>query len=277
MSSSATAPAGTRLYLFHHGNMYMDARRLIQRKEYYQRLSARAPQDLWEPIPVLTALVVHPEGRLLFDVGAASDWKERWRATGHDDVVPYLELSDEQRFENLVPRVTSLNDIDWVVVSHLHMDHCGNLRHFAGTKATVVVQEAEYQHAFETLKPPGAGGYIASEYDVGVRWRLLSGDMLDIMQGVDVIALHGHAPGSQGLVVRLKQTGTVVLASDAAYTLDSLGPPPIPGATVHDHQKWVRSIERLRTYRRAEKATIVAGHDMQQLPELLFAPEKHYE
>ena len=257
--------------------MYMDARRLIQRKEYYQRLSAREPQDLWQPIPVLTALVVHPEGILLFDVGATADWKARWRATGHDDVVPYLELRDDQHFEVLVPRVARLGDIDWIVVSHLHMDHCGNLRHFTGTKATAIVQEAEYLHAFETLKAPGAGGYITSEYDVGVRWRLLAGDMLDIMTGVDVIALHGHAPGSQGLVVRLNATGTVVLASDAAYTLDSLGPPPIPGATVHDHQQWLRSTARIRAYARAEKALVVAGHDMQQLPTLWFGPERYYE
>ena len=277
MSVKATAPLGTRLYLFHHGNMYMDARRLIARREFYQRRSLREPQDLWTPLPVLTALVVHPEGRLLFDVGATSEWEARWRATGHDEVVPYLDLTPEQHFENLVPKVSRLEDIDWIVVSHLHMDHCGNLRFFAGKKASVIVQEAEYHYAVETLKPPGSAGYVTSEYDMDVCWRLVAGDLTDLMAGIDVIALHGHAAGTQGLVVRLQGAGTIVLASDAAYTVDSLGPPPIPGATVYDHAAWARSIGRLNLYRRAEKALIVAGHDIEQIKGLKLGPLEYYD
>lgn len=254
----------------------MDARRLIQRGEYYQRRSALEPQDLWRPIPVLTALIVHPDGVLLFDVGATSEWETRWKLTGHADVVPYLELKEEQKFENLIPRVAKLEDIDWIVVSHLHMDHCGNLRFFEGKKATVIVQEQEYRYAVETVRPPGLAGYVSSEYSGNLRWRLLAGDFLSVMPGVDVIDLHGHTFGAQGLVVRLQETGTIVLASDACYTLDSMGPPPIPGATVHDHPAWVRSIERIRLYRQAEKALIVAGHDMSQLDTLKFGPQAFY-
>ncbi|MGH7714430.1 MAG: N-acyl homoserine lactonase family protein, partial [Vulcanimicrobiaceae bacterium] len=259
------------------GNMYMDARRLIQRKEYYQRLSAPAPQDLWKPIPVLTALLVHPEGNLLFDLGATSQWETRWKATGHADVVPYLELTDEQKFENLIPRVKELDDVDWIVVSHLHMDHCGNLRFFAGKKATVLVQEAEYKYAVETVKPPGLAGYVTSEYGDDVRWRLVAGDLHGLMSGVDVVDLQGHTFGAQGLIVRLRESGTVLLASDACYTLDSMGPPPIPGATVHDHPAWLRSIERIRLIRKAEKALVIAGHDMEQIATLRLGPDRYYD
>jgi len=255
----------------------MDARRLIQRRDYYQRQSALAPQDLWTPIPVLTGLIVHPEGRLLFDVGSTIEWRERWKATGHDDVVPYLEVSEEQRFENLLRTVCEPDEIDWVVVSHLHMDHCGNLRSFVNTKARVVVQEAEFGYATEQVKAPGSAGYVTSEFDVDVRWRLVNGDVSDILAGVDIIALHGHAAGAQGLVVRLNSSGTIIFASDAAYTLESLGPPPIPGATVFDHQKWIQSIERLNRYRRAENALVVAGHDASQVSTLKLGPEQYYE
>ena len=276
MSSSGVAPAQTRLYIFHHGNMYMDGRRLVQKRQSYQRRSDRAPQDLWLPIPVLTALLVHPEGLLLFDVGATSDWEARWHATGHDDMVPYLDVAPEQHFQAMIERVAPLSAIDWIVVSHLHMDHCGNLRYFEGHKAVVLVQEAEYQFATEQVQAPGIAGYVSSEYDVDVRWRLLSGDLRGLLQGVDVIALPGHASGSQGLVVRLERSGTIVLASDAAYTLESLGPPPIPGATLFDQREWMRSIGRLNLYRRAEKALIIAGHDINQLKTLALGPHDYY-
>lgn len=41
-----------------------------------------------------------------------------------------------------------MDDIDYVIVSHLHFGHAGNLWMFRGTKAGVIVQEEESRHAF---------------------------------------------------------------------------------------------------------------------------------
>jgi N-acyl homoserine lactone hydrolase len=63
-------------------------------------------------------------------------------------------------------------DISHVILSHLHYDHCGELRRFA--HATISVQRREYAHAFGSS--PGAG-YFRDEYDdAGLRWDLRDGD-----------------------------------------------------------------------------------------------------
>ena len=41
------APRSTRMYVQHHGNMHMDARRMAGVPAYFQRASDRVPRDLW--------------------------------------------------------------------------------------------------------------------------------------------------------------------------------------------------------------------------------------
>jgi len=53
------APRGTRMYVQHHGNMHMDARRMAGVPAYFQRASDRVPRDLWLPCPCLTFLIRH--------------------------------------------------------------------------------------------------------------------------------------------------------------------------------------------------------------------------
>lgn len=272
MSFRDAAPAGTRLVVQHHGNMHMDGRRMAAVPAYFQRAGDRAPKDMWVSCPCLTFVLRHPEGVVLFDLGCPEDWATRWKSTGIAEMVPYDEWTPDQSFKAMLGKQgLAVSDIDLVVLSHLHMDHCGNLDLFQGTRAEIVVQRAEFDGAM-ALAAPGSGGYVTSQYkDVAVKWRLIDGD-LDLMKGVKALLLPGHCYGPQGMSVRLAESGLFVLASDAAQVAPNLGPPAVAGSNLYDSIAWRKSIERLRRLRDEEGATIVFGHEPAQLEELRLSP-----
>jgi glyoxylase-like metal-dependent hydrolase (beta-lactamase superfamily II) len=269
----SAAPEGTRLYVQHHGNMHMDARRMAGVPGYFQRASDRVPQDLWRPCPCLTFLIRHPTGNILFDLGCTEDWQSAWQATGIAEMVPYDEWTAEQQLEPVLARTgLGVGDIDLVVASHLHMDHCGKLDLFQRTRADIVIQKAEYEGAMN-IAPPGIGGYVTSQYrDLDVRWRMIEGD-LDLASGIRVLSLPGHSFGSQGLAIRLQVSGLFVLASDAAQVLPNLNNPPIASPNVYDSIRWRESIRRLQQMREQDGARIICGHEPSQLDELKLSPD----
>ena len=267
------APSGTRLYVQHHGNMHMDARRMAGVPDYFQRASNRLPLDLWLPCPCLTFLIRHPSGNILFDVGCSEDWAETWKATGIAEMVPYDEWTAEQQLGPMLERQgLGVDDIDLVVASHLHMDHCGKLDLFQRARADILIQRTEYEGAM-AIPAPGRGGYVTSQYrDLDVKWRLIEGD-LDLVVGVQVLSLPGHSYGSQGLAVRLEVAGLFVLASDAAQVAPNLNDPPIASPNVYDSLRWRESIRRLQHLRDHEGALIVCGHEPSQFAQLRLSPD----
>ena len=96
-------------------------------------------------------------------------------------------------------------DVDLVIQTHLHFDHCGHTR--LCTNAQVVVQEEELKFAYS----PHAlffGSYNLT-YLKDLRFRVVSGDA-DILPGIRVIHVPGHSPGAQAVSVQTEK-GTAVI------------------------------------------------------------------
>jgi glyoxylase-like metal-dependent hydrolase (beta-lactamase superfamily II) len=218
-------------------------------------------------------VIRHPDGVVLFDVGCSENWIAEWSKTGISELVPYDDWTPEQRLEPMLSRIgLRVSDIDVVIASHLHMDHCGKLALFAGTGIDIVLQQAEFDGAM-AIEPPGLAAYVTSQYrNLDVSWRLIDGD-LDLMQGVRILSLPGHSFGTQGVAIRLNDSGLFVLASDAAHVRASLAEPPIGSPNTYDTLSWRRSIRRLQRMRDEQGATIVCGHEPAQLNELKLSPE----
>jgi glyoxylase-like metal-dependent hydrolase (beta-lactamase superfamily II) len=147
-------------------------------------------------------------------------------------------------------------DVELVVLSHLHFDHVGNNELF--TRARFLVQRDELLLA---LCPPRFSMFYYPEYRhkmtaVLDRIELVDGD-LEIDPDVTLIKLGGHTPGCQGTLVGTA-VGTVCLASDTLYNYRNIEL-DWPVGSFWDLPQLQRAMARMRR----EADILVPQHDWQ--------------
>jgi N-acyl homoserine lactone hydrolase len=105
-----------------------------------------------------------------------------------------------------------LGNVTAVINTHLHFDHCGGNRRFAGTPT--YVQRAELAAAVEP-------DYLVEwVHFAGESYVELDGDA-DIAPGVSVLFTPGHSAGHQSVLVETAD-GLTVLGGDVTYSMREL-------------------------------------------------------
>jgi len=258
---TAAQAQDTRLYVF-------SSTPLTIGKGILQNL---APNDPPIQVPVGFYVVKHPKGNILFDTGCNDKLINdiNWWPQGLQSLKPMMtpELSMESQLGkiNLTP-----NDIKYVVVGHLHLDHGGNVGKFPNS--TIVVQKEEIQNAF--WPEPGTGGpYILgdvlplraanSNYPNAQKMIQLAGD-LDIYGDGSVVVKRwvGHTPGSQMMNVKLKNTGLIILTSDNVYFRENVEKSIPPNIVLAYKPDGIYSAyEYIRMMMATQKADYFTAHD----------------
>ena len=210
-------------------------------------------------MPVSCVLLRHPQGNVLFDTGchpSVPDNPARWQGM-EKFMTPILPPGDNV-LTGLSCVGLSPDDIDVVVCSHLHPDHCGCNAFFK--RATVMVHENEIAAARKPDAVPM--GYLASEWDFGTIDQV-SGERDVFGDGkIVLMPLPGHTPGSIGALVALDNSGTFLLAADTVSLRVTLDRNVAPRNT-QDPQALLRSWEEVRRIE-ARGATVLCGHDAAQ-------------
>jgi N-acyl homoserine lactone hydrolase len=68
----------------------------------------------------------------------------------------------------------------------------------------------------------------------------------------------------------------MIFTSDAVYMGESFGPPATPAAIVNNLEDFYRSVEKLRGIQEQTGATMVFGHDAEQIHQLRVGPKESY-
>jgi glyoxylase-like metal-dependent hydrolase (beta-lactamase superfamily II) len=161
-------------------------------------------------------------------------------------------------------------EIDIVVLTHLHWDHVGEVTRFP--KAEFIVSEEELSFAFNPLPPQ----YVAYEaLQIGMepiflkvmeRIKTVSMKEKEIVEGVRVIPLPGHTPGSIGVVVDTEK-GPHVIAGDAVPQYGNLegapeeGLPYLVSSIFTDMRAMWKSFERIDEIVGGDLTRVIPGHD----------------
>jgi glyoxylase-like metal-dependent hydrolase (beta-lactamase superfamily II) len=214
-------------------------------------------------------LVVHPEGTLVWDAGLSDSLAESpegftipGMAVFHVDVTVQAQLAAVGH---------PAADIDFLALSHFHPDHVGNVGLFTG--ATLLVQDDDHAAAFGSA--PGDHFFDPETYGMLAdrKTTLLHGDHDVFGDGTVVIKrLPGHTPGSQGLLVKLPETGAVLLSGDLAHSVDNWTRRVVPTLN-GDAEATLRSFERAAQVLAEEDAVLWVQHDAEQDSTLRHAPE----
>ena len=159
-------------------------------------------------------------------------------------------------------------DIDYLVCTHFDLDHAGNHDLFAG--AELVVQRRHYDAARQHPRFRILG---AAWEAPGLRYRFLDGDA-HLLPGIELIETGGHVPGHQSVLVRLPETGPVLLAVDAITSPEHLAPDAQDMLQDMDPVAKRASVGKLRAIAAREGVQlIVFGHDAEQWRGLRKSPE----
>lgn len=236
---------------------FLSGGRLRMRRSIYQPDAAK---DETIELPVSCALIRHPQGNVLFDTGcspeAAADPEGRWGGLARVMTPIFAEQ------DTVVPQLAGLglrpDDIDIVVCSHLHPDHCGCNEAFRHARIMCHAAELEAAKAEASEKQ----GYLPKEWDQPNGFSTFEGKHDLFGDGrVLLVPLPGHTPGTTGALVQLGRDGRVLLAADAAPMRSAL-------AGTLPKNNWnqelaAASIAKIRQFE-AEGATVVFGHDDEQ-------------
>ena len=160
-------------------------------------------------------------------------------------------------------------DIDFLICTHFDLDHAGH--HGAFPNATRIVQRTHYAAARDG-DPRFAATRAQWDQPVG-RYRLVDGDT-ELFPGLELIETSGHVPGHQSVLVRLPETGPVLLTIDAVPDRDSFRPDREPGQRDVDAAQTRRSTRKLLERAESEPAALVIfGHDGAQWQTLKKLPD----
>jgi len=152
-------------------------------------------------------LIVHPRGTLIWDTGVVPDAEVGTAARG-------AERAEGHRLgEQLAAIGYRPADITYLAFSHYHSDHTANGNAFNGS--TWLVRKAERDAIFAD-KPAGITNPSHFTALKDAKTTLIDEDEYDVFRDGTVIvkSTPGHTPGHQVLVLKLAQTGTIVLAGD---------------------------------------------------------------
>lgn len=160
-------------------------------------------------IPLIMFVIQGGGAPVVVDTGANLD-----RAVKHHGI--RMEQTDQERPEAALRGLgVDPADVEVVINTHLHWDHSSNNHLFPN--ARIVIQQREIDYASSPV--PWHRRQFEHAPDLTAAWRraedridAIDGDA-EVAPGVSVVALPGHTPGSQGVVVEAEST-RYLLAGD---------------------------------------------------------------
>ena len=172
---------------------------------------------------ILTCLLVQAAGRtIVVDTGLGDKLSPRMAELWG------LQRPQGMLLDGLARLGLAADDVDLVINTHLHADHCaGNTRRTPDGEivatfpnAEYVVQRREYEDATHPNERTRATYFLenyAPLYERG-QLRLLDGDV-EIVPGVRVVVTPGHTPGHQSVLFESGGQAALFVADLASYAV----------------------------------------------------------
>ena len=194
-------------------------------------------------IPVFVFLVKHDKGNILIDTGFSKNFKETW-GKRLKYYRPLLEKDIVQHLKNV--------KIDYIINTHLHIDHSENNQEFKN--AEVIVQKPELAFA----KNPKLYQKLAYPDKIeDLNYRIIDNN-LDLFDDgtIKIIKTPGHTPGHQSILLNINNK-PIFIAGDACYSEENLKYFCLPGI-LWNPDKILESYELIKNLKDTK---IIYGHE----------------
>lgn len=227
-------------------------------------------------VPIPFFLIQHNGKNILFDTGngleVATNPQEHWKGI----IETYSPKMTEKQFvANQLKDILEIpaDKIDFVILSHLHLDHAGGVGVFPN--ATYIVHKKEFDWAFDkncSQKP----AYIMKDIDKQVNWLKLENDFpnpYDLFddEAIKIYPTPGHTPGHMSILVNLENSKPMLLTADSCYTEENLND-NVPPGLVWSEEASIKTLSLIKSLQ-SEGAEIIVGHDPKAWKSFKKAPE----
>jgi glyoxylase-like metal-dependent hydrolase (beta-lactamase superfamily II) len=234
---------------------------LFARKGMRRQLSLFTPGPFSDPLPIHLWVVEHEGRRILVDTGEVASVND----------IPFAKFGVEPAQElpaALASIGLTLDDIDTVVVTHMHGDHIDGAVHLGDRPVLVAERELAFANSrrsrvfqrmlrqpvpagvrFEPMRlPDGPFGAFAESRALGQDGRIV------------VVATPGHTPGHVSVLCVDDDGNHVLLAGDATDSLEQLLARR-PDAVGPDPAVTVGTIDRIRAHGLEHPTIFLPSHD----------------
>lgn len=212
-------------------------------------------------LPVSCYLLRHSQGNVLFDTGChpsvTEDADARW-GTMAKAMVPIAGPGDNLISQLEIVGLTAL-DIDVVVNSHFHSDHCGCNEFFKNATVLCHAKELAAAQATDGVQ----NGYLPVDWKQPLPMQTFDSELDLFSDGrITLLPMPGHTPGMTTALVELSRDGSFLLASDSVPLRLNLEKEINPRNTWSADQS-MESMQKIRRIQ-SDGATVLYGHDAEQ-------------
>ena len=102
-------------------------------------------QNEWIKLPVMTFLIETEDGYILYDTGSNPEAMNGYWPKNLQEIYPLYQKPEERLENQLALCGVKPEDVQTVVISHMHLDHAGGLYLFP--HANVYVPKQDYENA----------------------------------------------------------------------------------------------------------------------------------
>ncbi|RMG79304.1 MAG: N-acyl homoserine lactonase family protein [Chloroflexi bacterium] len=252
---------------------FKEAHRTLKGWRHIRFLRIMYGRKMTEPLPVGCYVIEHPEGVIIFDTGelaAAQDTLQyyacshtlSWLIASHG-ILEYEIAPEQQLDQQLLALGIHPADVRWVVLSHLHVDHCGGIGLFPN--AEFIVNADEYRNALNGIN--GAAPCLWPEGWRPTPIRYEHGDFgpwgesYRLTEAGDVVLVPtpGHTAAHQSMILR-DGDFSFFFAGDLTFDEGQLQRKTLAGI-IEKFEPARRSIDKARSYIKRRPTVYLPSHD----------------
>jgi N-acyl homoserine lactone hydrolase len=244
------------------------------------QISFLMDQQFTEWMPIWVWVIEHPEGSFVIDTGENARVNEKgyFKPAGFfnnwlNTTQFRFEVSREEEIDRqLLGLGLSAEQVDQVILTHLHLDHVDGLSHFGSSE--VLVNRLEWEKPFGDLPHLYPQGFspslveLSDSYEDFEKVHFLTQD-----QSLMLVHTPGHTHGHCSVLLRADE-GFVLFAGDVVYHQQQLLDDRFAGGNV-DYAAAEKTYAAIKSFAQKHPLVVLPSHEWEaqnRLENMVFFP-----
>ncbi len=252
--------------------------------------------------PALVGLLQHPvHGNILFDTGYSERFYEvtaKWPEKITAWLLPTFVKPEESALNQLKAMGIEAETVNYIIVSHFHVDHICGLKDFPNAKfvcSAAALYNALKSKGFSSITKGVMPGLIPSDmaqrswiFDTDKKVSQENDEILGAIydlfgdSSIKIVELPGHHNGQIGVILKDEKGDPLFLCADICWLSDSYRENRLPSSItkllITDWKAYKTSIDKVHHYyKKHPEVPIIPTHCLKAIGELRVQKPEYFE